>query len=88
MAALYGVEVIPHAWKTGILAACGRHFQAACPAAPLFEFMSPDVYESPLRRSLVHPEPVIRDGGMDLPEGPGLGIELDEATVEKYRVQV
>jgi L-rhamnonate dehydratase len=86
MAALYGVDVVPHAWKTGILATCGRHFQAACPAAPIFEFMSPDVYDSPLRRNLVHPEPAIRDGLMDLPEGPGLGIELDETTVEKYRV--
>lgn len=85
MAALHGVDVIPHAWKTGILANCGRHFQASCPASPLFEFMSPEVYDSPLRRDLVTPEPTIRDGHMDLPEGPGLGIELNEETVEKYR---
>jgi L-alanine-DL-glutamate epimerase-like enolase superfamily enzyme len=86
MAALYGVDVIPHAWKTGILAHCGRHFQAACPASPLFEFLSPGVYDSPLRRDLVRPEPAIRDGVMELPRGPGLGIELDESTVAKYRV--
>jgi L-alanine-DL-glutamate epimerase-like enolase superfamily enzyme len=86
MAALYGVDVVPHAWKTGILAHCGRHFQAACPASPLFEFMSPNVYDSPLRRNLVKPEPTIQDGVMALPQGAGLGIELDEATVERYRV--
>ena len=34
---LHGAQVIPHGWKTGITAAAGRHFQAACPAAPLFE---------------------------------------------------
>ena len=34
MCELYGVQVIPHGWKTGILANCGRHFQAACPNAP------------------------------------------------------
>ena len=83
---LYGAKVIPHGWKTGILAACGRHFQASCPASPLFEFISPLVYESPLRRDLVTPEPAVRDGLMDLPEGVGLGIELDPETVERYRV--
>src|SRR5262249_26716010 len=52
---LHGVQVIPHGWKTGILAAAGRHFQAACPAAPYFEYVSPHVYYSPLRRDLVAP---------------------------------
>jgi L-alanine-DL-glutamate epimerase-like enolase superfamily enzyme len=82
---LHGVQVVPHAWKTGILAQCGRHFQAACPASPLFEFISPHVYESPLRRDLVSPEPEVQDGLMDLPDGPGLGIELNEEVVRRYR---
>lgn len=86
MCELYGVEVIPHGWKTGILAQCGRHFQAACPAAPLFEFISPHVYDSPLRRDLVSPEPTLKDGLMDLPEGVGLGVELNEDVVERYRI--
>ncbi len=86
MCELYGVQVIPHGWKTGILAHCGRHFQAACPAAPLFEFISPHVYDSPLRRDLVSPEPTLEDGFMDLPTAPGLGIELNEAVVERYRI--
>jgi L-alanine-DL-glutamate epimerase-like enolase superfamily enzyme len=87
MAELYGAKVIPHGWKTGILAACGRHFQASCPASPLFEFISPLVYDSPLRENLVKPEPVVRDGLMDLPEGTGIGVELDPETVERYRVR-
>ncbi|MGH6933449.1 MAG: mandelate racemase/muconate lactonizing enzyme family protein [Dongiaceae bacterium] len=86
MCELHGVEVIPHAWKTGILAQAGRHFQAACPAAPYFEFISPRVYDSPLRRDLVSPEPVVRDGYMELPTGVGLGLELNEETVERYRI--
>ena len=83
---LYGVQVVPHGWKTGILAAAGRHFQAACPNVPYFEFISPHVYQSPLREKLVHPEPVLTDGRMALPEGPGLGVELDPRVVETYRV--
>jgi L-alanine-DL-glutamate epimerase-like enolase superfamily enzyme len=85
MCEMAGVEVIPHAWKTGILAQAGRHFQAACPAAPFFEFISPGVYDSPLRRDLLSPEPTVTAGYMELPTGSGLGIELNEEVVERYR---
>jgi L-alanine-DL-glutamate epimerase-like enolase superfamily enzyme len=79
LAELHGVLVIPHGWKTGITAACGRHFQAATGNAPFFEFLSPHLYDSALRRHLVGPEPGLADGKMALPEGPGLGVELNEA---------
>jgi L-alanine-DL-glutamate epimerase-like enolase superfamily enzyme len=85
MCELYGVQLIPHGWKTGILAAAGRHFQAACPNAPYFEFISPHVYQSPLRERLVAPEPTLVDGFMDLPTGPGLGVTLDEEVLATYR---
>ena len=87
MAELYGVQVVPHGWKTGITAACGRHFQAACPAAPIFEHLSPELFDSPLRRELVAPEPEIVDGRMALPEAPGLGVELNPEAVEKYLIR-
>jgi L-rhamnonate dehydratase len=82
---LHGAEVIPHGWKTGITAAAGRHFQAACPAAPLFEVVSPKVFDSVLRRELVAPEPKLVDGTLALPQAPGLGIELNEELVERLR---
>ena len=83
---LYGAQVVPHGWKTGITSAVGRHFQAACPAAPLFEYVSPQVFDSPLRRELVSPEPSISDGFMALPTAPGLGIELNNDLVERWRI--
>jgi L-rhamnonate dehydratase len=64
----------------------GRHFQAACPAAPLFEYVSPKVFDSLLRRELVWPEPELKDGTFALPEEPGLGIELNSELVERLRV--
>ncbi len=87
LAELYGVQGIPHGWKTGLTAACGRHFQAACPAAPIFEHLSPELFDSPLRRELVTPEPEIVDGRMALPEAPGLGVELNPEAVEKYLIR-
>jgi len=86
MCELAGAEVVPHGWKTGITSAAGRHFQAACPAAPVFEYVSPKVFDSPLRRELVSPEPAVVDGLMDLPTGPGLGIELNDELVARWRV--
>jgi L-alanine-DL-glutamate epimerase-like enolase superfamily enzyme len=87
LADLHGVQVIPHGWKTGITAACNRHFQAATATAAFFEFLSPDLYDSPLRRSLVGPEPTLRDGRMPLPEGPGLGVTLNEGFLDSLRAR-
>jgi len=85
MCELHGAEVVPHGWKTGVTSAVGRHFQAACPASPIFEYVSPHVFESPLRRELVSPEPAVIDGFMELPTGHGLGIELNEDLVARWR---
>jgi len=83
---LHGVLCIPHGWKTGITGACGRHFQAACPQSPYFEYLAPELTHSELRARLLVDEPRVEDGRMPLPEGPGLGIELDEDTVREFLV--
>jgi len=83
---LCGVEVIPHGWKTGVLAHAGLHFQAISAATPFVEFVSPHVYPSTLRRSLVTPEPVVTDGTIALPQAAGLGFDLDWDVVRRYRV--
>jgi L-rhamnonate dehydratase len=85
LAELAGVLVVPHGWKTGITSAAARHFQAATPNVPFVEHLSPDLFDSPLRRELVTPEPAIVDGAIELPSAPGLGIELDAEAVERYR---
>lgn len=86
MAELYGVQVIPHGWKTGITAAADRHFQAACANAPMLEYVAPELYpDLPLRAELVGPEPKVVDGHLPLPEGSGLGIRLTEGALRKYR---
>src|SRR5205085_10793836 len=39
-----------------------------------------------MRRELAGPEPVIRDGVFERSTAPGLGLELDEDAVQRYRV--
>lgn len=86
LADLHGALVVPHGWKTGITAAAGRHFQAATPNAPYVEMLHPALFDSPLRAELVRPEPGLVDGMIALSTVPGLGVELDPAAVERYRV--
>jgi L-rhamnonate dehydratase len=78
-------QVIPHGWKTGITAAAGLHFHAATSNSPYFEYLSPKLWTSPLRRELVSPEPELVDGEIALPTAPGLGIELNEEFVARHR---
>jgi L-alanine-DL-glutamate epimerase-like enolase superfamily enzyme len=86
LAALHGVSVIPHGWKTGITAAAQRHFQAATPNAPWIEMFHPALFESTLRRELTGPEPAVVAGEIPLPAEPGLGVALDERVVERFRL--
>jgi L-alanine-DL-glutamate epimerase-like enolase superfamily enzyme len=51
----------------------------------VFEYVSPKVFDSVLRRELVSPEPAVVDGYMALPDRPGLGIDLNEELVERLR---
>ena len=41
--------------------------------------------DSPLRHELTNEKFKIVDGYVELPEGPGLGVTINETTVEKYR---
>ncbi len=86
MADLRGVQVVPLAWHTGITAAAALQFQAATINTPAIEYFPPYLFDSPLRQHLVSPEAVVKDGKVDLPQAPGLGIELNEEIVAKYAV--
>ena len=84
LARLRGVPCVPHAFKTGILKAATLHLLAALPEAPFLEFC---VWDSPLAQDLVHPRFWIDgDGMVAVPQGPGLGITLNDDVVGRYRV--
>lgn len=86
LADLHGALVIPHCWKTGIGAAAARHFQAATPNCPYVETFHPALFDSPLRAELVRPEPEVVAGTIELPTGPGLGVELVPEALARYTV--
>jgi L-alanine-DL-glutamate epimerase-like enolase superfamily enzyme len=75
---------VNHSYKTGINIAASLHFVAAVPNSHYFEYC---VEQGELRRRLTRQTFPITDGEIGVPEEPGLGIELDEAVVERFRVQ-
>ena len=80
----HAVETVPHAWKSGIIKAASLHANAVLPDATFQEYC---VADTPINQTLVKERmPLDADGYVAVPTGPGLGIELDEEVLERYRV--
>lgn len=79
-----GIDVCPHAWLTDLLTAASLHANAVLPRSLFLEY---NVSDSPMLRDIIqNPICLRKDGMMDVPDGPGLGIEIDEKAVEHYRI--
>src|SRR3954449_1820600 len=76
--------VAPHAFAGAVLLVSSLHYAAAIPNALMLEWdQNPNAVRDEL---LKEPLKLESDGTVRLPERPGLGIELDRAAVERYRV--
>ncbi|MCS5422109.1 MULTISPECIES: mandelate racemase/muconate lactonizing enzyme family protein [Psychrilyobacter] len=85
MSQMHGVRLIPHGFSTGILLAASVQFLASREYGTLMEFSES---QSPLVTELVKGAPTFKNGYVKVSDKPGLGIELDEEIVEKYRVDI
>lgn len=84
------IRMVNHSFKSGITIAASLHALAAAPGGGVadprdrvFEFCMSD---SPLRHELTRERFEVEDGYVRVPDGPGLGIEVDESTVQAYRI--
>lgn len=79
-----GIDVCPHAWLTDLLTSASLHVNAALPRSLFLEY---NVSSSPMLRDIIlNPIKMDKNGMMDVPQTPGLGIIMDEAAVKKYRI--
>jgi len=83
MAADQNILCVPHAFKTGVLVAASIQLIAAIPHAPFLEF---SVTESAIRKELLVNPFKQKDGFVEVPQTPGLGIELNPDIIKKYGV--
>ena len=83
LAALRGRQCIPHAWGGAVLMAATLHAISLIPEpseipgpdSPLLEV---DRFDNPIRTRLATEPFTLADGLMSIPDGPGLGITVDE----------
>ncbi len=91
-ASVHGIRVVPHVWGTAVQIAAALQFVAAMvpdparnrPIEPILEF---DRTYNPFRQAVVT-EPLEHQAGIvTIPDGPGLGIEIDRAALKEFRMK-
>jgi D-galactarolactone cycloisomerase len=92
MANAFGIRYLPHVWGTGVSLAAALQLLAVLPHTPprftprepLLEF---DRTEHAFRQQILT-APLEHEGGwVQIPTGPGLGIEINRDTLKKYSIR-
>ncbi|RPD93371.1 mandelate racemase/muconate lactonizing enzyme family protein [Aureibaculum marinum] len=89
LASSYGVDLIPHTWGTAIGIHVALHFISNLENIPgrmyqpdfLIEY---DQTENGLRERLTNPKIKMVDGMIEVPDKPGLGIDVDEDVLKEF----
>jgi D-galactarolactone cycloisomerase len=93
MSEAFGIRYNPHVWGTGIAIAAALQLLAVLPShtppslapiAPLLEF---DRTEHPIRHAILTAPIEHVDGVVRIPDGPGLGIEVDRNAISRFAVR-
>ncbi len=90
------IEFVPHNFGTWLGLVANAHLVAAAPGArvleyPLFEDdplfdeeLDPGMYPFDLAFDIIEGEPAVADGQLTVPDGPGLGVEVNLDVLEEY----
>lgn len=91
MAQAFGIRTNPHVWGSGVGIAASLQWMALVPThtptslnpvQPLLEF---DQTEHPIRQAILQ-TPICHNGGIvPIPEGPGLGIDIDRDALAFFK---
>jgi L-alanine-DL-glutamate epimerase-like enolase superfamily enzyme len=78
------IDCAPHAWLTDLLKASSLHLNAYLMNALYLEY---NVSTASVLTQLCKEPIQMQEGYIPVPDGPGLGVEVDEVVVERFRVQ-
>ncbi len=73
MAERHGIELCPHNWHNGLMTMAHAQLVAAIPNTHILELC---MIQGPLQWGILANQPIIREGVLELPASPGLGVEL------------
>ncbi len=82
MAYDHNIQMVPHGWNTAVGLAADLQLSAAMPVARYVEYLTPCAYIEDLT---VDPFRLDDEGYLQIPDRPGLGIEIDPDKLSKYR---
>ena len=77
------IDCVPHAWLTDLLKAASLHLNAYAMNSLYLEY---NVSSASLLNQLCTEPIVMTDGYVPVPTGPGLGVDIDEAMLKRFRV--
>ena len=89
LASTYGVDIVPHTWGSSIGIHVALHFISNLESLPGRMF-SPDFLlefhqtENALREQLTFPKLEMKNGKIQVPSSPGLGLEVNEDELHKF----
>jgi len=86
MATMKGIPVIPHNFKTGVLMSASLQILAAMPKALYLEYCCQETILS--KKMIKKQYKIDSDGFVAIPQGPGMGFEIDEDIIKKYAVKL
>ena len=78
----HNIQLVSHGWNTAIGLAADLQLAAAMPVARYVEYLTPCAYVDDLT---VEPFVLDEEGFLEIPDGPGLGVELDPEKLGRYR---
>ncbi len=77
----HNIQFVSHGWNTAVGLAADLHLAAAIPVAKYVEYLTPAPY---IDEILTEPFRLDGDGYLTIPEGPGLGIEVDAEALRRF----
>jgi L-alanine-DL-glutamate epimerase-like enolase superfamily enzyme len=83
LAHINNIMWVPHNWSTAVNTAASLHLAVSSPDGFLCEYKQEP---NPLVHDLVKEKFEVKNGKLQVPEGPGLGIDLNEKVIKKLRV--
>ena len=92
LANTFGVELIPHTWGTGVAIHAAMHLISNLDIIPgrMYQstpWMELDRTENALRDELTEPLIVLEKGMLQVPDKPGLGVDVNEEILKEFKVE-
>jgi D-galactarolactone cycloisomerase len=90
LAQAWHLPIVPHVWASGIGLAASLQFLATLPPAPLAlhpiePMLEYDQSAHPFRQDLIFGAITMQDGMVQIPDKPGIGVDINREVLERYR---